>query len=47
MAQFIKASGSLNLTEKPKKMVEVFKFGQTDPDMMDSGVMAWPMDMDV
>ena len=28
-------------------MEEVFKFGQTDLDMMDSGEMEWPMAMDV
>lgn len=33
--------------KKVKKTEEVFKFGQMDQDMMVSGEMAWPMDMDV
>ena len=35
-----KASGSWT---KTRKMAEEFKFGQMDPDMMDSGETEWPM----
>jgi hypothetical protein len=43
MEHFIKVNGYYL---KTKKMVVVYKSGQTVLDMMVSGEMAWQMDMD-
>ena len=45
MVQFTRVSGSLNKTEKAKRMVEEFKYGQMAPATTVSGVMEWQMAM--